>query len=809
MRLGQIGLGLSKWRSGGSAPAPTYNPSTEMPGYYFSIDPSATSTLYTDTAGTVPVTAPGDLVACVRDPFTNAIVATQATSGNRPIYQVDGDGFHYLQLHDGTTNRWLATATLPFTTNSINRVLVVAAVEVTSTSSASADLLRLGTGFSNNFRFQFPGGSTTNIDVISNGGLNQTANITAAIGTPPDKIVCSFYTSIPSDLIRGRLDGVQNVERNGDQGTGFYGNLALGIGGRPDTGGGMRGRLYGLILAVSATTDFVDADVEPAEAYLDAKLNPSVPPVPAPIIQLGIINGTGDGGSSFATNFGGIVDYDEPVFMDRAKQARGWLRPNFSFTPTENKDSDGALASLPAGDTTQLFFFSSYLDDASGHIGTPDRSGRYRLTFTGSASVNLATAGSNVTMIDANTYEFDCGYVGNLWITFTPTAFPIKVSIVKTTDVAAHAGGQIFRQEFLDYLPASGGCYRFMDWMGTNSSPVATLADYPVESSQRWNRVPISALVNLCNTKGADPWICIPHQADDALVTNWAEYLRDNLNVARKIRVELSNEIWNTGTFTQGSYFKAQAEAVWLVADGYGGGGYWLEYAGKRFAQIMQIFNSVFVGQTDRLIGVIGGQAVNPTLSTKMLNAGTWEVKEPESYVAPYTLAEEYSIADYIGFSNGTTQGNEIKTAMDISQAAGVAKLKEIILLQTDISKTFLDGAANIAAPRGLRVTSYEYNNHFDLHAARNSNLYSGGLPIAGALDVFMEATYSQEMADALDDLRDYWKANNGSLKAFFVAVARGSRFGTWGASTHIGHNSPIWNDTLAWHTANPRWWAQ
>jgi hypothetical protein len=63
-------------------------------------DPSDITTLFTDTAGTVPVTADGDLVACMKDKSGNGNHATQATSGSRPIYRsggyLDFDGARFM-----------------------------------------------------------------------------------------------------------------------------------------------------------------------------------------------------------------------------------------------------------------------------------------------------------------------------------------------------------------------------------------------------------------------------------------------------------------------------------------------------------------------------------------------------------------------------------------------------------------------------------------------------------------------------------------------------------------------------------------
>lgn len=63
-------------------------------------DPSDISTLWKDTAGTLPVTADGDAVARIDDKSGNGFHATQATLGNRWIYRTGG-GKPYLQ-NDGT-----------------------------------------------------------------------------------------------------------------------------------------------------------------------------------------------------------------------------------------------------------------------------------------------------------------------------------------------------------------------------------------------------------------------------------------------------------------------------------------------------------------------------------------------------------------------------------------------------------------------------------------------------------------------------------------------------------------------------------
>lgn len=63
-------------------------------------DPSDVATLWKDTGGTDPVTAPGDAVARIDDKSGNGRHLTQDTVANRPTYQVDASDKSYL-LFDG------------------------------------------------------------------------------------------------------------------------------------------------------------------------------------------------------------------------------------------------------------------------------------------------------------------------------------------------------------------------------------------------------------------------------------------------------------------------------------------------------------------------------------------------------------------------------------------------------------------------------------------------------------------------------------------------------------------------------------
>jgi hypothetical protein len=95
-----------------SSPAPDVLPLLFASGEKgFIYDPSNISTLFQDSAGTIPVTAAGQPVGQMRDITGNGIHATQSNNSKRPIYQTDGT-LHWLAFNG--TNQAMNTGSLTF-----------------------------------------------------------------------------------------------------------------------------------------------------------------------------------------------------------------------------------------------------------------------------------------------------------------------------------------------------------------------------------------------------------------------------------------------------------------------------------------------------------------------------------------------------------------------------------------------------------------------------------------------------------------------------------------------------------------------
>lgn len=517
---------------------------------------------------------------------------------------------------------------------------------------------------------------------------------------------------------------------------------------------------------------------------------------------------------SGAINLGQVRDWEEPVFIDRAKQARGW-------NGAAVLDSLDRCASLSSG-TTATFFFCAYEDTGGIYLdNTYKRGGRFQAKLiSGSATGMTASFGSNVVSTGTNTWEFDHPWELSGELGFQNASnFPLEVSIIRTDRLANHANGEIFEPDWLATIP-TGTTLRFMDWMGTNFSPIVNEADYPTLASQKWHRVPFEVMVALCNLKSSDMWVCWPHAATDDFVTTKATYIKNNLNSGLKLIPEYSNEIWNTATFGgstgQSTWLKTQAETVWGVTDGFSNpSGAWQSYAGKRFAQMTTVVNTVFSGQTDRVLPVIAGQAAVPSVAGNIAVATHWQTYEPGSYVPPHTLARHISIAPYLNFGSGginaTTAGNAIKTQLDISQAAAVAYITDTMLpLSLAQSKEWIDAHVALAETYGCDLTMYEYNQHYNMSAFSGSTLYSGGAPVAGAMDALLLGCYSTKCSDTLEEMRGYFKRKGGTIMAFFVHMNRATIIGgQWGMQTNIGHTNPLRTGWDAWHSTanNPAWY--
>jgi hypothetical protein len=171
----------------------------------------------------------------------------------------------------------------------------------------------------------------------------------------------------------------------------------------------------------------------------------------------------------------------------------------------------------------------------------------------------------------------------------------------------------------------------------------------------------IELLVDLANTIYAangnqalqQPWFCIPNMADDTYVTNWATYIRDNLNPAITFCVEYSNEVWNTAAgFIQTSWHAAKGAIQWSTPSS-------LEteyqYYGYRFRSRMAIIESVFSGQMNRVNRVFGNHVTDVTSLQVVIDRHQCPLGGFTSGDYPINHADSLCTANYYNMNQSNT----------------------------------------------------------------------------------------------------------------------------------------------------------
>ncbi len=195
-------------------------------------DPSDFATMFQDSAGTIPVTATTQPVGKILDKSGNNNHATQATAGDRPTLEVDGNGKYYLSF-SGTKHLVTSafnmggnqmTVLAGFTRNAATGAVENNPVFQFGTTAQTGSLSFL---YYANALLYYRRGSSTFGGVSTSATYSNAVNATSAI---VDFDGNSHVTEMPKlrnfaqDLAFGTTYGVSNA------GTGPFGNYALYIG---------------------------------------------------------------------------------------------------------------------------------------------------------------------------------------------------------------------------------------------------------------------------------------------------------------------------------------------------------------------------------------------------------------------------------------------------------------------------------------------------------------------------------------------------------------------------------------------------
>ncbi|MFP7672241.1 hypothetical protein ACG74X_02670 [Marivita sp. S0852] len=508
-----------------------------------------------------------------------------------------------------------------------------------------------------------------------------------------------------------------------------------------------------------------------------------------------------------------IADWStQHAFLDVMKTARPWIghRPGqwggVSFEELQDRgllDKTGWPTAIPDDVVAVESLILTDQPREAQHLR-----GRYHVFYDGTGRFEITGRGRVISR-ETGHHIFDYtpgdGLVG-LRISETDPSDPIRnIRVVKDDHLDLFNAGSVFNPRWTKRLAGVEGL-RFMDWMGTNDSPIRTIEDLPTTAdfTYVWRGVPLSMIIALANELKVDPWLNIPHLADDAVVEQMARDVKAQLEPNRAVYVEYSNEVWNF-IFAQARWAQAQAEERWGdVDDG------WMQFYGLRAAQVMDIWARVFGASADtRLVRVIGAHTGWPGLEEPMLRGALARAALGRD---PVTSFDAYAVTGYFGYelSDPATTDALLDAAEARARDAGAADGLSRVALREYVRANRFDGVfADVAqlVREGTLASLISESWPHHAQAARDHGLalvmYEGGTHAAANWDAvdnerlvaFLAAfNYSNEMGALYETVLAAWSDIADSPFNAFVDVAPPSQWGSWGALRHLDDSNPRWD---------------
>lgn len=319
-----------------------------------------------------------------------------------------------------------------------------------------------------------------------------------------------------------------------------------------------------------------------------------------------------------------------------------------------------------------------------------------------------------------------------------------------------------FHPTYMEGL-ASFESVRFMNWGETNNSEVTTWGDHVSKEfySQATPRgASLDYIAELANIGGFDPWICIPHLADDNYVREAARLLRDQVDPGLKIYVEYSNETWN-GIFRQTDYVEDQGMLLGLSTDPWEAG---QRFVSMRSAQIWDIFEQEFVND-HRLVKVLGSHSVLIGTTETRLEA----LNDPELN-PKYVMLDALAIAPYFGKSIKPEEippmGTSYPTVDYLLDTVGPESIDQVRL---EVRKQKL-----AAMEQGADLIAYEGGQHYvGLNQTRDDQFLT---------DILLATNRDERIGGYYLTYLDMLQEEGISLFSHFTYIGAWNKFGSWGS---------------------------
>jgi len=401
--------------------------------------------------------------------------------------------------------------------------------------------------------------------------------------------------------------------------------------------------------------------------------------------------------------------------------------------------------------------------------------GRYTLLYDGEGEFAFPASPAQVIDQAPGVLHLDVQKdEGSLFLTITRSAKADHVRNLRLIlpGFEAKYATEPFHPRFLEQLRGAA-VLRFMDWQRTNNSELVRFQDRATPQMSQGTRrgAAFETMIELANRVGADPWLCVPHQADDDFVEQMAKLVRDKLGPGRVVYIEYSNEVWN-GIFSQYEYAAQQGcKAGLSKLEPYPGScsddgvKLWAatKWAAKRSARVFEIFEKVF-GGSERLVRVLGGQSAWVERNEVLLQVFNNPAINPKR-----VRADALAIAPYFGAI--ADELVEKRSPRELSVDAILQQVEASI--EPQVREAARQNKA-LADRFGLRLVAYEGGQHLVANGEHQNDAEFTAKLIAANRHPRMGVLY-EKMFDA------WYAASGRELMVLFNSAEAPSKYGAWG----------------------------
>ena len=564
--------------------------------------------------------------------------------------------------------------------------------------------------------------------------------------------------------------------------------------------------------------------------------------------------------SPLGANLNVLADWSsEYSFVDAFKQSRPWMTQATGAWDTKEQaqldlDQDGWPRSLPSfNDWTVRYRWVTTLmfNGISGRYP----SGQYIVLYDGMGTLEYgldatkvsSSAGRDLIRVDAG--KTSAGF--SLSITETDPLgtgdYIRNVRVIMPGFNESDHASQTFHPTFLNNI-SKYKVLRFMDWMRTNwdynengpirsadmpelewthplhdavdnpylrqatasatrSAELIDWADRPKPSDSTFaseEGVPVETMIALANEVGADPWFNMPHLASDDYITEFARTVFGSLDPTRRVYVEYSNEVWNSG-FGQAQWVERTAAAEWPDAT-VSNFEKRLNWFGQRSAETCNIWKSVYGAASDRVVCVIASQASNKWVGEKMLDCSLSTLAPCHQHVDAIAIAPYFGqhIGDPINLTGvtewtGRWDGGLTRLFNELEYGS---QLVDGAISKTNLpqAKTYINDYATVASTRDLSLVAYEGGQHL----AGVGNVSSQDQITA----LFSSANRDERMTELYDDYLTHWDNAGGEIFVIFNSSGVYSRWGNWGAHEYADEVDTVKHNAITTYIVeNPCDW--